>query len=632
MRNRILSRSVRNSFTLIAGTSLVAFGTGCPRDNAIPDRGRVQAEWAKTIRELAIVPTFPPREDFQVGDVYVTHYDPSSPELELLLRKEWDQLTAAQKAVRQQVGMQVRLMQLDIAGNLSAEYETRMSAPSSGFDANRLEEVPAIALARNDVADKAKAVAEKIEEVKVAAGIAATAQGAIDSASAVVTTAKTNQARKEADLAESIKRGADVSKERAAEASARESAAEAERAIIDMQKQIDLAQDAAVKKQLETKMIELKATRDIEKNRLATATAALTAAVAAGPDVSSRRADVDIASKATRDAEDELAKVTAARLPVVKAAQALVEKGNADLVALKLEVTKAEAKRDQLIAAAMLLNVSQSAYANRNVFTGQELAQDYGKTMNPSNINRLRLVGFPDFVTVNFFGADAAAMVPVEAVNLGISLSSQDISGVTVKIPAAESYALPTGALMTKVVTGVGDRRQLSPKIKEALVNYPEAMAVSEVPTRGAKVDPDAGRKYVYITIVNEVFYARVMDLSVNYSSTGAARVTASLPIGSAPATTQPNGAPIGATDSLQSMLANVQTKVGQTQTIPGGSLQVIGGNAFGVGLRRTFDRPVAIGFRGFTIKYELSNPDQPKIISIIDRIGETTQSIQRFK
>ena len=40
----------------------------------------VQKEWATMFRQLGIVPIYPPREDYFVGDVYASSYDPHDPE------------------------------------------------------------------------------------------------------------------------------------------------------------------------------------------------------------------------------------------------------------------------------------------------------------------------------------------------------------------------------------------------------------------------------------------------------------------------------------------------------------------------------------------------------------------------
>ncbi|MCB1480079.1 MAG: hypothetical protein KDJ62_14650 [Rhodobiaceae bacterium] len=43
---------------------------------AEPQGGFVRREWSKSISNLSIVPTYPPNEDIQVGDLYAIEYDP----------------------------------------------------------------------------------------------------------------------------------------------------------------------------------------------------------------------------------------------------------------------------------------------------------------------------------------------------------------------------------------------------------------------------------------------------------------------------------------------------------------------------------------------------------------------------
>lgn len=53
------------------GLVLPAFLLGCS-----PNFGDIRQEYSKTVRELAIVPVYPPREEFQVGDVFAVSYGP----------------------------------------------------------------------------------------------------------------------------------------------------------------------------------------------------------------------------------------------------------------------------------------------------------------------------------------------------------------------------------------------------------------------------------------------------------------------------------------------------------------------------------------------------------------------------
>ncbi len=70
-----------NSRTLLAPVSL-ALLVALPQSCRSPvGKGEVQREWNDTLRELGINPVFPPREDVQVGDVYVRRGNPAAADL-----------------------------------------------------------------------------------------------------------------------------------------------------------------------------------------------------------------------------------------------------------------------------------------------------------------------------------------------------------------------------------------------------------------------------------------------------------------------------------------------------------------------------------------------------------------------
>ncbi len=51
---------------------------GCAFTAAPP--GHVAKEWATAFRELQLTPIFPPREDVQVGDIYIVPVEPGEEE------------------------------------------------------------------------------------------------------------------------------------------------------------------------------------------------------------------------------------------------------------------------------------------------------------------------------------------------------------------------------------------------------------------------------------------------------------------------------------------------------------------------------------------------------------------------
>lgn len=56
-------------------TVLIAISI-CSANGCSPNFGDIRQEYSKTVRELAIVPVYPPREEFQVGDVFAVSYGP----------------------------------------------------------------------------------------------------------------------------------------------------------------------------------------------------------------------------------------------------------------------------------------------------------------------------------------------------------------------------------------------------------------------------------------------------------------------------------------------------------------------------------------------------------------------------
>jgi hypothetical protein len=87
-------------------------------------KGYVMREWSTNMRELGIVPIFPPREDVQVGDIYVFPYNPESKETDKLFQKG-----------DYRIGMSPRWATIDSIVKLASdEYQKRMSFPATTVD------------------------------------------------------------------------------------------------------------------------------------------------------------------------------------------------------------------------------------------------------------------------------------------------------------------------------------------------------------------------------------------------------------------------------------------------------------------------------------------------------------------
>lgn len=258
-------------------------------------------------------------------------------------------------------------------------------------------------------------------------------------------------------------------------------------------------------------------------------------------------------------------------------------------------------------------------YARMDV--GEDLARAYGQgpqfgesvAMKPDAIftaeptrdnsftkgenNQPRIVGFPEFMSATYSGGDLSALVPTEAVAVGAAVGFREAKRAKLSVPAAEHYALGAADIMSKLTSHV------------AFNNESLARAFGGTP---AALDGTVG----YLRVVNEVFLARVMDLSltsqasfgadadarliVPTASGAAAAVTAaaaddtSEPAPEAPLT----GDPYKDAQALNARLSNLRAN-----QVPGGKLSFVTASSSSISMRRTFQRPVAIGYRGALLR-----------------------------
>jgi hypothetical protein len=144
--------------------------------------------------------------------------------------------------------------------------------------------------------------------------------------------------------------------------------------------------------------------------------------------------------------------------------------------------------------------------------------------------------------------------------------------------------------------------------------------------------------KYIYVDVVSEVYYARVLDVETSFKSSYGARIGVSLPgagtpqqqgpvataletaIPGTPGKSQPEppaktaGTPgvtgaQGAAEAAQAASAAASSdldRLGQRDRLPGATVSVTAAGVGGVSLRRSYAKPVGIGYRGVRLKVEL--------------------------
>ncbi len=259
----------------------------------------------------------------------------------------------------------------------------------------------------------------------------------------------------------------------------------------------------------------------------------------------------------------------------------------------------------------------QARDGTRNVFLG-------------GDTNRLRMVGFPSFMSATFNKGDLAAVVPVEAVNLAFGAGFSSARSVTISVPVAESYGIPAAKIYgnLKYITSGGQPMDsisggLSAVQLSRLVNRKQAVRVGT-------------NYYAALRIIHEVYYTRALDISVVSKTTRglgiagrplatdavstAASVAAQATSGAssasssnAPVFIMPGGTNLNGNAVERAGELNRSLEQAMTQTVPGGSIKFVAAGDRGVSLRRTYDRPIAIGYRYIPVLVPIDSPLAPE-------------------
>jgi hypothetical protein len=116
---------------IVAACALALCGCASPIKS-----GFVADQWTSNMEELGIYPVFPPREDFYVGDVYVT-YDPTQAAAPAVGASP---PTGAPKSKLPMLG--VYFARLDVAQKLKAQYAARPEFGASGATASIFDAPP----------------------------------------------------------------------------------------------------------------------------------------------------------------------------------------------------------------------------------------------------------------------------------------------------------------------------------------------------------------------------------------------------------------------------------------------------------------------------------------------------------
>jgi len=234
---------------------------------------------------------------------------------------------------------------------------------------------------------------------------------------------------------------------------------------------------------------------------------------------------------------------------------------------------------------------AQPSDTNRNIF-------EYGDT------NRLRLVGFPSFMSATVKQGDLSGVVPVEAMGVAFAGTGSSSDSVTLSVPVAESYGLPASDVFSKIV--IDKKFFLEGKNFKA-----EDILIYAAHQHEGK-DAETNR-FGYIRLITEVFYTRAVDIAINRKRSfgfganvkPAATVPTSGTETPAPGSTNYMFTTRTESGTSQDRAADLNRQLSESlnQSIPGGSVKFVAAGEHGVTMRRTYDRPVAIGYRGLLLE-----------------------------
>jgi hypothetical protein len=253
--------------------------------------------------------------------------------------------------------------------------------------------------------------------------------------------------------------------------------------------------------------------------------------------------------------------------------------------------------------------------------TGQPQAPD-GDVFSGGDVKRLRLVGFPMFMSATLNRGSLSALVPVEAVSVAFGGAFSRARTINVSVPRAESYGLPAAQVYNILVpasTSPGTPKRWDPlaaggiDASDIVVYLPNAQR--DVLTKDTEWQK---KKFGYVRVITEVFYARELDVSIDSGSARGAALevqpVVSVPVPQLPpATNASTPAAPPATVAFkeatpQQIAAELNKQLDEAitarRTVGGGARFVAVGKR-GVSLKVTFERPMAIGYRGVLLKVD---------------------------
>ena len=615
------------SFLLISTVAL----TSCLKQPLLP--GQVKKEWAKNIYQLSIVPTFPPREDIYVGDVYTTTKDLDKwhsfivEDIEDLSKKDKKAKLEEFNKDFSKIGMSTRLARLNLNQSIAEEYRNTISAPQTTPDYDQVLDNPSVAAVQQKIdeldakikAEKAKK--ESLEEKKRKANSAFTEANYVNT-DAEVALNKANRALEEANNKPAIP--ADTSAEKAQVDILTQQISTHDQNLLKIKRDIDKVnleiayengrgneKDEAKLKSLKQKKLDFEKGRDdieyqkeLAAHKLEIVKTKITSMTATPVDVSEEERAVKEATEAKEKAFLDKTRLEREKTKITQDVDKAVTEITAKITSLSGERPELVTQRDALIKAGASNMLPTPMHKTHSLFLSDSKLEKNNHSYN-SRVNRLKVVAFPEFTSTSISASDLSAFIPGEALHANFSASSVD--KVSIKIPSAESYGLSLNRVFDKLFDISGNAISLrDDNDLTNLLHYAQLQ-------HGLLGNTDG--TVVTFRVITEVFYARAFDVNLFSSdSFGSVLDVAKLPSDADDNITEQLEAFQGPISSSQNeVFSSSLDKLKRTQSVPGGTVQVLNYSDSSISIRRVFDRPVAVGTRGITFKYKgCTNANSP--------------------
>jgi hypothetical protein len=246
-----------------------------------------------------------------------------------------------------------------------------------------------------------------------------------------------------------------------------------------------------------------------------------------------------------------------------------------------------------------------------------------GGTFLDSRIDSLRQVAFPDFSKMTIRDSNLQAFAPIEAVTLALGGQWRGTHEMQVKISSGESYAIPAATLLNQITEVKNGSLFLKRDATGIDPGYFKIFHESQKEWHRIRNGSQSeGSSLVYVDLITEVYYARSFDVSIIRQDSGGAgaevraidaviedrllnaaenariRPREDTAAGDAPKESEKR--PKSGYERAEEINNSLDDALSQ-RTV-GGKTKFLYVSDTAVQMRRTYERPIAIGFRGITL------------------------------